>query len=255
MSLPPALEASGITVRYGQIAALTNVAITVGRGEIVALMGDNGAGKSTLIKVISGALRPASGKILIDGEPAQIRTPENARCLGIETVYQDLALAPHVSVARNFFLGREILRPGLLSWLGLLDDPAMLRETQEALTELDVRIPGIRNPVQDLSGGQRQGIAIARAARWVRALLILDEPTAALGVQQTGRVLDIIRSVAARNTAIILISHNLPHVLQVADRIVVLRQGQVELACPVNATSPEKILSAMLGVGLKEAVA
>ena len=230
------------------------MAITVAHGEIVALMGDNGAGKSTLIKVISGALRPVSGKILINGEPAKIRSPESARRLGIETVYQDLALAPHVSVARNFFLGREILRPGILSRLGLLDDPAMLRETREALTKLDVQIPGIRNSVQDLSGGQRQGIAIARAARWARSLLILDEPTAALGVQQTERVLEIIRSVAARNTAIILISHSLPHVLQVADRIVVLRQGHLELERPVNTTSPEEIVSAMLGVGLKETI-
>lgn len=242
-----ALEARDISVSYGHVRALSNVSIRADNGEIVALLGDNGAGKSTLVKCISGVLAPESGEVRLDGVPVRVRSSREARAHGIETVYQDLALAPQLDVAQNFFMGRELSRPGVLGKLRFIDRAAMRREASAALAELGVRLPSVNALVQDLSGGQRQSVAIARAARWARSILILDEPTAALGVRQTERVLDTIRQVSAAGTAIILISHNLPHVFDIAHRIVVLRQGTVALEAPTAETTPEAVVSAMLG--------
>jgi simple sugar transport system ATP-binding protein len=244
----PALEAHNISVSYGHVRALTGVSIAANHGEVVALLGDNGAGKSTLVKCISGVLAPETGEVRLNGAPARIRNARDARAQGIETVYQDLALAPHLNVAQNFFMGREIGRTGLLGRLRVIDRAAMRREAAHALEGLGVRLPSVTALVQDLSGGQRQSVAIARAARWAKSILILDEPTAALGVHQTERVLETIRNVSAAGTAIILISHNLPHVFDVAHRVVVLRQGRVALEAPTAATTPEAVVAAMLGV-------
>lgn len=250
MSAPlaaPALEARNISVSYGHVRALTGASISARSGEVVALLGDNGAGKSTLVKCISGVLTPEGGEILLGGVAARIRNSKDARARGIETVYQDLALAPQLDVAQNFFMGREIAYRGWLGKLRIIDRAAMKREAALALEALGVRLPSVGALVQDLSGGQRQSVAIARAARWAKSILILDEPTAALGVHQTERVLQTIRNVSAAGTAIILISHNLPHVFEVSHRIVVLRQGSVALEAATTATTPEEVVSAMLG--------
>jgi ABC-type sugar transport system ATPase subunit len=243
-----ALEARDISVSYGHVRALSNVSLSVNRGEIVALLGDNGAGKSTLVKCISGVLSPEAGELRLDGVPVRVRSSREARAHGIETVYQDLALAPQLDVAQNFFMGRELSRSDVLGRIfRFVDRKAMRREAAAALADLGVRLPSVNALVQDLSGGQRQSVAIARAARWARSVLILDEPTAALGVKQTERVLDTIRQVSEAGTAIVLISHNLPHVFGIAHRIVVLRQGTVALERPTGDTTPEEVVTAMLG--------
>jgi ABC-type sugar transport system ATPase subunit len=248
---PLALEARNISLSYGHVRALADASIHAAPGEIVALLGDNGAGKSTLVKCISGAVVPDGGEIRLGGVPVRVRSSKEARLHGIETVYQDLALAPHLDVAQNFFMGRELSRPGLLGRLRFIDRPAMRRAAMAALDELGVRLPSVNAVVQDLSGGQRQSVAIARAAKWAKSVLLLDEPTAALGVRQTERVLETIRRVSAAGTAIILISHNLPHVFDVAHRVVVLRQGSVVLEAETAATTPEKVVAAMLGASTR----
>jgi ABC-type sugar transport system ATPase subunit len=242
-----ALEARNVSVSFGHVRALRDVCISARGGEVVALLGDNGAGKSTLVKCISGVLVPDAGEIFLRGVPTRVRNSKDARARGIETVYQDLALAPHLDVAQNFFMGREIAYRGWLGKLRIIDRAAMKREALAGLARLGVRLPSVNALVQDLSGGQRQSVAIARAARWAQSILILDEPTAALGVHQTERVLQTIRNVSAAGTAIILISHNLPHVFEVAHRIVVLRQGRVALEGDTSNTSHEEVVSAMLG--------
>jgi ABC-type sugar transport system ATPase subunit len=245
----PALEARNISVSYGHVRALSEASISARSGEVVALLGDNGAGKSTLVKCISGVLAPEAGEILLGGVPTRIRNSKEARARGIETVYQDLALAPHLDVAQNFFMGREIAYGGWLGRFRIINRPAMRSEAAAALQALGVRLPSVSVPLQDLSGGQRQSVAIARAARWAKSILILDEPTAALGVRQTERVLETIRNVSAAGAAIILISHNLPHVFEVSHRLVVLRQGSVALEAETAATTPEAVVAAMLGAG------
>lgn len=221
------LEARGLTKQYGQVVALDGADFAVRAGEIVAVIGDNGAGKSSLIKALSGALVPDGGTITLDGHRVHFRAPADARRAGIETVYQDLALAPAMSIADNLFLGREVRRPGLrgqlLRWL---DRPRMIREAEQHLSDLGVRVRDIRQPVETLSGGQRQGIAVARAAAFARHVVILDEPTAALGVRESGQVLELIRRVRDRGLSVVLISHNMPHVFALADRIHIQRLGK-----------------------------
>jgi fructose transport system ATP-binding protein len=221
------LEARGLTKQYGQVVALDGADFAVRAGEIVAVIGDNGAGKSSLIKALSGALVPDQGDIALDGRPVHFRTPADARRAGIETVYQDLALAPAMSIADNLFLGREVRRSGLrgqlLRWL---DRPRMIREAEQHLSDLGVRVRDITQPVETLSGGQRQGIAVARAAAFARHVVILDEPTAALGVRESGQVLELIRRVRDRGLSVVLISHNMPHVFALADRIHIQRLGK-----------------------------
>lgn len=224
---PLVLEARGLAKCYGHVTALDGTDFEVRAGEIMAVIGDNGAGKSSLIKALSGALIPDRGEIWLDGARVHFTGPGDARRAGIETVYQDLALAPAMSIAENLFLGREHRRPGIAgSLLRVLDRKRMEREAAEHLQQLGIGIRSITQAVETLSGGQRQGIAVARSAAFARHVVILDEPTAALGVKESGMVLDLITRVRDRGLSVILISHNMPHVFALADRIHIQRLGQ-----------------------------
>ena len=222
----PLLEARNITKRFGALLALDDVSLTLHRREVLALLGDNGAGKSTLIKIISGVHQPDEGELLLGSDALTMRTPSDARAAGIETVYQDLGLFDNLSVAANFYAGRESVRPRWLGSLGFLRERSMSRHITELLDLLEVRVPRASASVGLMSGGQRQGIAVARAAAFASRVVILDEPTAALGVREARNVLEFVSRFAERDIAVILISHNLEHVTQVADRAVILRQGR-----------------------------
>ena len=216
----------GIRKTFGHVEALRGVDFEAKAGEVTALIGDNGAGKSSLVKVLSGVYAPDSGELFIDGKPVKLHSPADLRAHGIETVYQDLALATDLAPQENVFMGREIYRRGVLAPLRLVDRAAMRAKAEETFRSLEVKIKDLGAPVASLSGGQQQSVAIARAAMWARHLVMMDEPTAALGVAQTRGVLNLIRRVADRGIAVILISHNMPDVLSVADSIQVLRLGQ-----------------------------
>ncbi|MBZ9661495.1 ATP-binding cassette domain-containing protein [Mesorhizobium sp. ESP-6-4] len=228
MTQEPILTARGLIKRYGRVTALDNADFDLYPGEILAVIGDNGAGKSSLIKAISGAAVPDEGEIRLEGKPVAFKSPMEAREAGIETVYQNLALSPALSIADNMFLGREIRKPGPLgSWLRMLDRPAMEKRARDKLTELGLMtIQNISQAVETLSGGQRQGVAVARAAAFGSKVVIMDEPTAALGVKESRRVLELILDVKKRGLPIVLISHNMPHVFEVADRIHIHRLGR-----------------------------
>ena len=242
-SVEPIFEARGLVKRYGQVVALDGADFDLFPGEIQAIIGDNGAGKSTLIKALSGALQPDEGEIRLDGEPVHFRSPRDARRAGIETVYQDLAVAPALDIAANIFLGREKRRRGPLGLgLRLLDKPAMRREATRHFAELRIGVQSMKQAVENLSGGQRQGVAVARAATWARRLVIMDEPTAALGVKETRQVLDLILRVRERGLPVILISHDMPHVFELADRILIMRLGKrVAVVTPQTHTMPEAV--------------
>jgi fructose transport system ATP-binding protein len=228
MSGAPILTARGLVKRYGRVTALDRADFDLNHGEILAVIGDNGAGKSSLIKAISGAVTPDEGEILLDGKPIAFKSPMEARSAGIETVYQNLALSPALSIADNMFLGREIRKPGFMGdWLRMLDRPAMEKRARDKLTELGLMtIQNLGQAVETLSGGQRQGVAVARAAAFGSKVIIMDEPTAALGVKESRRVLELILDVRRRGVPIVLISHNMPHVFEVADRIHIHRLGR-----------------------------
>ncbi|MEW1838125.1 ATP-binding cassette domain-containing protein [Nonomuraea angiospora] len=243
----PLIAARGIMKSYGQVEALRGADFTLRPGEVVALIGDNGAGKSTLAKILSGVERPDAGTVEVDGEPVAFGSAEEARGAGIETVYQDLALCADLSPAANFFLGRELLRPGLLGLLGVLDNAAMRRATREACERLGVRLASQTAPVSGLSGGQRQGVAVARAVTWARRAVFMDEPTAALGVVQTRRVLDLIRGVRDSGVSVVLISHNMQDVMAVSDRVEVLRLGRRVARFETARVSMEELVGAMTG--------
>lgn len=222
------LTARGLVKRYGRVTALDNADFDLYPGEILAVIGDNGAGKSSLIKAISGAVRPDEGEIRLEGKPVHFSSPMEARDAGIETVYQNLALSPALSIADNMFLGREIRRPGPLgSVFRMLDHKRMEKIARDKLTELGLMtIQNINQAVETLSGGQRQGVAVARAAAFGSKVVIMDEPTAALGVKESRRVLELILEVRSRGLPIVLISHNMPHVFEVANRIHIHRLGR-----------------------------
>jgi simple sugar transport system ATP-binding protein len=241
------LEARGIVKSFGRVHALRGADFTVNRGEVVALIGDNGAGKSTLVKALSGVYPPDAGEIEFEGEPVHITSPEAARELGIETVYQDLALAPDLESSANLFLGREVLRPGLLGKFGLLDNVAMRKRTESAFGDLGVGVQDVTAPVATFSGGQRQGVAVARAVTWASKVVFMDEPTAALGVVQTRRVLDLIKRVRDQGLSVVLISHNMPEVMEVADRVEVLRLGQRVATFRRGEATMENLEGAMTG--------
>jgi simple sugar transport system ATP-binding protein len=243
----PVLATVGISKMFGPVRALTDINFEIYPGEVVALIGDNGAGKSTLINVITGVLPHEAGQILFEGTPVNLSSPQEARRLGIETVYQDLAIAPHLDSVANIFLGREYLRPGLLGKLGFLDTARMRSDTLDQLDRLRVRIPNIDRRMVTLSGGQRQGVAVARSVRWASKVVIMDEPTAALGVAQSGMVLDLIKEVRNSGIPIIFISHNMPHVFEVADRIAVLRLGELVANLDPKTNSIDDAVSAMTG--------
>ena len=241
---PPALSLRAIHKTFGGVIAIEEFNLDVHAGEIVALVGDNGAGKSTLIKIVSGVEPATSGEILIDGRAADLRTPAASRAHGIQVVYQDLALAERQPVYMNLFLGGELASP----WLGKLHRRRMIAETERLMRDLDVRIPSARAIVRNLSGGQRQGIAIARATHWASKLVLMDEPTAALGIAETERVERIIVGLKARNLAIVLVSHNLDQVFRLADRICVLRRGRQIGIRETKTVSRNEIVAMITGL-------
>ncbi|NOC85964.1 MULTISPECIES: ATP-binding cassette domain-containing protein [Ruegeria] len=226
--MEPILKGRNLVKRYGKVTALDHCDFDLMPGEILAVIGDNGAGKSTLIKAVSGAVMPDEGEVWLEGQKVNFHSPIDAREAGIETVYQTLAMSPALSIADNMFMGREIRRKGPLgSWFRMLDRPAMEKFARDKLSELGLMtIQNINQAVETLSGGQRQGVAVARAAAFGSKVIILDEPTAALGVKESRRVLELILDVKSRGIPIILISHNMPHVFEVADRIHVHRLGK-----------------------------
>jgi ABC-type sugar transport system ATPase subunit len=245
---PAALELRGIRRSFGQVEALRGVDLDIARGEVHAVMGDNGAGKSTLLKVAAGVVRPDEGAIRMDGEPVEFGSPIDARRAGIETVYQDLALADDRSCVANVYVGREIVRRGPLGLVGVLDRGAMAARTREAFEGLSVPVRDVERPVRLLSGGQRQGVAIARAAIWAETLVLLDEPTAALGVRQRAAVDSLVQNLRSRNFGVMLISHDVPQVLEIADRVTVLRLGENAGTRARGEVDATWIVNAMVGV-------
>ncbi len=237
----PVLALWGISKRFGAVQALTDVELEVHGGEVLALVGDNGAGKSTLVKAISGVTTADSGVIEWQGRPVTVSRPHDAQSLGIATVYQDLALADNLDVVGNLYLGRELRR------FGVLDEVEMERRSRELLDTLSIKIPSVRIPVASLSGGQRQTVAISRSLLGEPKVVILDEPTAALGVEQTAQVLDLVERLRDRGLGVILISHNMADVRAVADRVAVLRLGRNNGTFDVRETSQEQIVSAITG--------
>jgi len=249
MSATPILEASGLVKRYGHVTALAGSDFDLFPGEILAVIGDNGAGKSSLIKCLSGAVVPDEGEVLLDGKPIQMKTPIDARAYGIETVYQTLAVSPSLDIADNLFLGREPRVPGVLgSVFRKLDRGKMRAEAKKQMTDLGIMtIQDISQQVESLSGGQRQGVAVARAAAFGSKVIILDEPTAALGVKESGHVLELILKVRDSGIPVILISHNMPHVFEVADRIHIHRLGRRIAVITPKTHSMNDAVSIMTG--------
>ncbi|CAN7448017.1 ATP-binding cassette domain-containing protein [Rhizobium sp. LjRoot30] len=244
----PLLVLDNIRKNFGAIEALKGITFSIGKGEVVALLGDNGAGKSTLVKIISGGLQPSSGRMLFEGEDFQAKTPAEAKDAGIETVYQDLSLCTNVDVVANFFMGREITRKIL--GVPFLDEKAMETVVQKALANAGTRIPSLRTKVEHLSGGQRQAIELNRFVHWGGKLVLLDEPFAALGVEQTRRGLDMIRQVADQGIGVVIITHIMQQAFQVADRIVVIRQGVVAGDVERAKTSPDAVIEMITGQNL-----
>jgi simple sugar transport system ATP-binding protein len=243
----PVLEARNLSRSFGNVRALDGADFDIYPGEVVSLIGDNGAGKSTLVKALSGSLALDSGSIYYAGGEVTLQSPSTASALGIETVYQDLALAPHLNPVQNMFLGREIAAPGLLGRFGFLDDSSMRMRSRTAFDELGATVRSMTDPVGTMSGGQRQAIAIARAVAWAKGVIFLDEPTAALGVVQTKAVLETIRRVRDKGVGVVFISHSMPHVIEVSDRIQVLRLGRRVATYEANKTSMEELVGAMTG--------
>jgi ABC-type sugar transport system ATPase subunit len=242
--MAPLIRIERVRKEFGAVVALEEVTLDVNPGDIVALVGDNGAGKSTVVKCVAGVHRPTSGQILLDGQPVHFSGPLDARSQGIEAVYQDLAVANAQPVYMNMFLGRELVKGPLRR----LDREAMAAETQTALDELEVRIDSPRNTTRDLSGGQRQAVAIARAVHWARRLVLMDEPTAALGVAETRRVEELIRRMRDRGRAILIVSHSLDQVFRLADWICVLRRGKQVGIRRTSETTGDEIVAMITGL-------
>ncbi len=243
------LEVAGVSKSFGHIQALSDVSLTVNAGEVIGLVGDNGAGKSTLVNIIAGALRPSSGRLRLAGRDVRFASALEARMAGIETVYQDLALALDLPIWANIFLGREGLRPGFLGRLGFLDKRAMRRRAEAELARTAIRIGSVRTPCRALSGGQRQAVAVSRGLIWGSRLLLMDEPTAALGVAQQAKVGELIASVRARGVPVVLVSHNMPQVHAICDRIIVLFRGRKVADRAAKTMSIEDIVALITGAG------
>ncbi len=244
----PLYEVRDVSKHYGAVAALDGASLAVHAGEVIGLVGDNGAGKSTLVKVLSGAHQPTSGTMLLDGQEVSWKSPHDAIQAGIETLYQDSGLAPHLSVSANVFLGREEVRPGLLGKLGFLSQKAMDVKAHADLERVGIAVPSSNRSVAQLSGGQRQAVAIGRAVAWARKVIILDEPTNHLGARQAGEVLEVIKAAKRDGLGVIFISHTLPHVLQVTDRIVVLRLGRIVRDAPTSEFDADSLLGTITGL-------
>jgi len=237
------LSLRGVSKRFGAVKALTDVTLELHAGEALALLGDNGAGKSTLIKIVAGEIQSDSGQVFFEDRVASIRSPSDAKALGIETVYQDLSLCPNVDVVANFFMGREEVK----RFVPFLDERRMQRETEEALTAIGTEIPSVRTRVDKLSGGQRQAIELCRFVHWGGRLAILDEPFAALSVEQTRRGLELIERVKSQGIGVLVITHNVLHALRVADRAAVLRQGRLVATRRINETDHEELVRLITG--------
>lgn len=242
-----ALEARGIIRNYGHVEALRGADFTVKAGEVTALIGDNGAGKSTLVRILSGTEQPDGGSIFIEGKEVVLNSPTDARDAGIETVFQDLALCPHLSPVQNLFLGRELPRPGILGKLGFLDNDMMKRVSADAFRDLGATVRSLTASVGSMSGGQRQSIAVARSAAWANKVLFFDEPTAALGVVQKKNVLDLVRRVRDKGIGVVFISHSMPEVLEIADMVQVMRRGKTIANYKAKETNLEELVGAMTG--------
>jgi D-xylose transport system ATP-binding protein len=251
-SRSPILELKGISKSFGAVQALNNVDFEVFTGEVVALVGDNGAGKSTLVKCISGINTIDSGQIFFEGKPVTITGPKDTARLGIETVYQDLALCDNLDVVANLYLGREEIRPIISTAIHSLNEVTMEKRSIDTLKTLSVKIPSVRSAVASLSGGQRQSVAVARAVMWNSKVVLLDEPTAALGVAQTRMVLDLIKKLSQQGLAVVVISHNLVDVFDVADRIIVLRLGRRVGTYVTKSTRSDQIVAAITGAEFGE---
>ena len=248
----PILSAVDLYKHFGGLVAVDHVSLQVHAGEVVGLLGDNGAGKSTLIKMIAGVYPLDGGRLVLNGNDASFSSPQEARDAGIETIYQDLALCENLDAGANIFLGREPVRP-LLVVLRAVDRRRMLAESRRILDQLDIRIPRLTRPIRQMSGGQRQAVAIARAVYWNAQLMIMDEPTAALGVPEQRKVLALVRTLRERGVGVIIISHNLQDVLDVADRVVVMRRGRAVGERLVAETSTSELLGLMIGAERFEA--
>lgn len=244
----PILRAAGVSRRFGQVEALRGVDLEVGPGEVVGLVGDNGAGKSTLVRILSGGLRADAGRVELAGSPVALGGIGAARAAGIEVVYQDLALAPDLDPVANLFLGREWRRAGAGRLVGSLARREMREQAVEVFARTGLRLPRLDVPVRVLSGGQRQLIAVVRAVAFASRVLLMDEPTAALGVEQTERVAALVTEASAGGVGVVIVSHNLPELLQLVDRVVVLRLGQVAASFPADTVGTTELISAMTGL-------
>jgi simple sugar transport system ATP-binding protein len=247
-SSAPLYEVQSVSKSYGSVVALNDVSLKIHAGEVIGLVGDNGAGKSTLVKVLSGAHQPSEGKVLLEGIERSWSSPRAALEAGVETLYQDSGLAPHLSVSSNVFLGRELYVKGILGKLGFLAKKQMDLVAHENLERVGIAVPQSNRSVSQLSGGQRQAVAIGRAVSWASKVIILDEPTNHLGARQAGEVLAVIKAAKERGLGVIFISHTLPHVLQVTDRIVVLRLGKIVADAPTSTFDAESLLGTITGL-------
>ncbi|MDY7541632.1 MULTISPECIES: ATP-binding cassette domain-containing protein [unclassified Cryobacterium] len=240
-------EVKNVSKRYGSVVALDGASLKLHAGEVLGLVGDNGAGKSTLVKVLSGAHQPNGGKIYLDGVERTWGSPREALEAGVETLYQDSGLAPHLTVSQNVFLGREKTVKGVFGKMGFLARKEMEHDAHEDLERVGIAVPASDRPVSQLSGGQRQAVAIGRAVAWARRVIILDEPTNHLGARQAGEVLQVVRAAKAKGLGVIFISHTLPHVLEVTDRVVVLRLGKIVMDAPTSEFDGDRLIGVLTG--------
>jgi ABC-type sugar transport system ATPase subunit len=244
---PVAIAGIGISKRFGHVQALTDASLTVHPGEVVALFGDNGAGKSTFVKILLGIYSADTGQVVVNDNEVELGSIRDAQSRGVEAVHQDLALAPDLSVVDNIFLGHEVMRTGLLRHLGIVARRSMRADADEALRRLAIELPSLQVPVRELSGGQRQAIAIVRAVMWARSVVLLDEPTAALGARQSEIVCELMRTIASQGLGVLVISHDLPRVLQVADRVSILWRGTTVKTAPAADLTVPDIVATMVG--------
>jgi simple sugar transport system ATP-binding protein len=242
-----AIAAQHVAKQFGHVQALRDASVTVHHGEVVALFGDNGAGKSTFLRTLQGIHSPDSGQIIINDKSVTLTSVRDAQQLGVDTVHQDLALAPDLSVVENMYLGHEQLKPGFRGRLGAVDRADMTEKADAALRELSIKLPSLTVPIRDLSGGQRQALAVARAVMWSQTAVLMDEPTAALGAHQSEVVCQLMRTVAERGKGVLVVSHDLPRILKVADRVVILWRGETALDAPADGLTVPDVVATMVG--------
>ncbi|OIJ68313.1 sugar ABC transporter ATP-binding protein [Streptomyces mangrovisoli] len=250
-----AIAAEHVGKRFGHVEALRDASLRAERGQIVALFGDNGAGKSTFLRILQGIHQPDAGRLVVDDQPVSMTSVRDAQALGVDTVHQDLSLAPDLSVVDNMFVGHEVLRRGPLGRMGVLDRREMTERTEAALRELSINLPSLTVPISDLSGGQRQAVAVARAVMWSSTAVLMDEPTAALGARQSELVCDLMRTVAGRGLGVVVVSHDLPRILAIADRVVILFRGRTALDVPAADLTVPDVVATMVGYGQEESAA